>query len=283
MTRIIAVANPKGGVGKTTTAINLAASLAIAEKRVLIIDVDPAGAVGPGLGFSREDIEYGIYEMYAGSADWPELICPSNTLGMDIIFSNIFTSDQEFRLGEMAKNRIRLKRQMDSLIASRSQQYDYILIDTPPSLNDLTVGALLAANSVVVPLQCGQFAINAVERLMELVARIARSANPGLVVEGILLNFHERGTRIGARSTYRAERLFPEHLFQTIIPKNVTVGLSAFEAKPVALVDICSTGARGFLALAEEMMARYPDPEIYEPPVELSELAADAPEAVLQP
>ncbi len=266
MSRIIAISNPKGGVGKTTTTINLAASLAIAEKNVLIIDLDPSGAVSSGVGLQRENIRAGIFELFSGAVRLWDTIHPLNFLSIDLIPSNVYTTEQDTRLAEMAKNRIRLKRQLNGLVSVGKMNYDYVLIDTPPMLNDLTIGALLAADSVLVPLQCGYFALKALDRLMEIVERIKKSANPTLEMEGILLNFYEKGTRASLKSATLAWEIFDDLVFKTIIPKNAAVGYAAFQHKPLALVDITAPASKAYLALAEEIIRKTPEPAFLPPP-----------------
>ncbi len=256
MTRIIAVSNPKGGVGKTTTTINLAASLAIAEQRVLIIDADPAGAVSSGMGLERKSIRAGLFEFFSGSIMFKETIHKLPFIDMDIVPVNVYDSEQETRLTDLSKNRIRLKRQLTGMSEAGRLPYDYILIDTPPVLNDLTMGALMAAHSVLIPLQCGYFALNAIGRLMQLIERIRKSANPDLQVEGILLNLYERGTRVSMRSLYEAKMKYNSHVFRTVIPKNVAIGHATYQQKPVALVDITSPGARAYMSLADEILRK---------------------------
>ncbi|RMF56671.1 MAG: ParA family protein [Calditrichaeota bacterium] len=256
MSKIIAIANPKGGVGKTTTTINLAASLAIAEKRVLIIDMDPAGSVSYGVGLAPENIRAGTFEIFSGTVNLLETIHPLDYLNIDVIPCNVFSSEQEIRLSEMAKNRIRLKRQLMSFLNTGKISYDYILIDTPPSLNDLTVGALLASDSVLIPLQCGYFALKALQRLMQMIERVRKSVNTELSVEGVLLTFYEKGTRTSMRSVQQAMELFGDLVLRTRIPKNVTLGYAAYEKKPVALVDISASGSRAYLSLAEELLSK---------------------------
>ncbi|RMI20090.1 MAG: ParA family protein [Calditrichaeota bacterium] len=254
--RVIVIANPKGGVGKTTTAINLAACLAIAEQRVLIIDVDPSDAVGKGLGMEPENIHGGVFNLYLGNALFSETLHPLEGLPVDLIPCNIRSTEEEHRLMEMARNRIRLKRQLSRFLGTGKWEYDFVLIDTPPALNDLTIGALLAGDSVLIPLQCGYFALQAVERLMHMVNRLQSSANPGLQIEGILLNFYEKGTRASIRGLQVAREAFGDLLFHTIIPKNAAIGFAAFCRKPIPLVDISSPGARAYLRLAREILDR---------------------------
>jgi chromosome partitioning protein len=256
MPKIIAVANPKGGVGKTTSALNLASSLAIAEKRVLLIDVDPNGALSIGLGIANEDIKVGIYEIMLGTADILDCILRTELSNLDIIPCNVFSHEREIRFTTMAKNRSILRRKLNDLIAKKKLSYDFIIIDTPPSLGDLTLVALFAAHSVLIPLQCSYFAINIVHRLLQVIKRLKESGNPDLEIEGILLNFYEKNTRASQRGAQEARQLFSENVLQTIIPKNATIGYAAFEKKAVAMVDISATGSLAYLALAEEILRK---------------------------
>jgi len=259
MIKIIAVANPKGGVGKTTTALNLAASLAIAEKRVLLIDLDPNGALSIGLGIRTEDVKVGVYEILLGTVDILDCLQRTELANLDIIPCNVFTHEREIRITTMAKNRSILKRKLNDLILKKKLSYDFIIIDTPPSLGDLTLVALFAAHSVLIPLQCSYFAINIVNRLLQVIKRLKESGNPDLEIEGILLNFYEKNTRASQRGAMEARQLFSENVMQTIIPKNATIGYAAFEKKAVAMVDVSAPGSLAYLALAEEILRKNTD------------------------
>jgi len=253
-TKIMAISNPKGGVGKTTTAINLAASIALAEKKVLLIDLDPNGALTEGMGFRREEVHTGVFDLFLGTFDCVAITYKCNVPFLDLIPCNIFNNEQEIRLNFMAKNRILLKTKIYDLILRSSVHYDYIIIDTPPSLNDLTMGALYAANSVLIPLQCGYFALQVVDRLLRLIERIRKGANPDLTIECVVLNFYEKSTRAGQLSAAEAEKMFKHLMAKTVIPKNAAISYAAFEKLPIVLVDVCSPGAVSYLELAREIL-----------------------------
>ncbi len=255
MAKIITISNPKGGVGKTTTSINLAASLAIAEKKVLLIDIDPDGATGTGLGFSRDKIKLGMKEIYQGTATPEEAIHNSNFPNLKIIPCNVWTSEEENLFIDKAKDRDLLKK-LVTKITELDNSFDFIIIDSPPSLGDLTIGALMASDSVLIPLQCGHFAFKAVGRLMGVVRQLRLSENPKLKIEGILLTFFERGTRVSAKVIEEAHLVFKGLLFKTIIPKNTALGYAAYEEKPAISVNATSAGSLSHLSLANEILQK---------------------------
>jgi chromosome partitioning protein len=243
-------------VGKTTSTLNLGVSLAIAEKRVLLIDLDPNAALSIGLGIPTDNTRAGIYEIILGTSDILDCIQRTELANLDIIPCNVLSHEREIRISTMAKNRSALKRKLNDLIVKKKLNYDFILIDTPPSLGDLTLLALFAAHSVLIPLQCSYFAINIVNRLLQVVKRLQESGNPNLQIEGILLNFYEKNTRASHRGAQEAKQLFSENVMQTIIPKNAAISYAAFEKKAVAMMDISATGSLAYLALAEEILRK---------------------------
>jgi chromosome partitioning protein len=256
MAKIISISNPKGGVGKTTTAINLGASLAIAEKSVLMIGMDPNGALSAGWGFEETDIRAGIYEIFLGTCDCIDAIHHFDLPNLDLIPCNIFGHEQEIRLETMAKSRGLFKRKLDDLLVKGKAAYDFVIIDTPPSVNDLTIAALYASNSVLIPLQTGYFALTVVKKLMTMIDRIKKGVNPDLEIEGILLNFYEKNTRASQRAVDETRELFGDLVFETIIPKNAAISYAAFERKPVALMDALAPGAIAYMALADEILRK---------------------------
>ena len=220
--KIIAVSNPKGGVGKTTTTINLAASLAILDKKVLIIEMDPNGTLSTGLGLETGSIKSGLFGLILGTIEVTEAIQHHKLKNLHIIPCNVNSNEQETRFASILRSKISLKTKIDDIISKWNLDYDFILMDTPPILNEITISALYAAKSVLIPLQCSYYAINVVERLIQMVQRIRNGGNPELKIEGILLNFYEKNTRFSRKALSEAKLLFKDLMLNTIIPKNAT-------------------------------------------------------------
>lgn len=257
MTQIVAIANPKGGVGKTSTAINLGASLAIGNKKVILMDTDPTSALTLSMGVDpSSDKTPGIFEVFLGTYHSSDLLYPYHLKNLAVIPSNISTTDRETRLIALATHRAGLKRKIDNWLNHERMEADYILIDTPPVMNDLTRSVLYAAHFVLIPLQCGYFAITAAQRLLDEIRRIKEVSNPMLRIAGIVLNFYEKNTLASQMTETEANRLFGDHMLKTIIPKNTTISFAAFKKKPVALIDVNASGALAYFSLATEILMR---------------------------
>jgi chromosome partitioning protein len=254
MGKVIAVANQKGGVGKTTTAVNLAASLAIAEKRTLVLDFDPQGNASSAFGYDRAAIADSatIYHALIGESRLSEVIRPTE---MDCLFIAPATSDlagAEIELVGAFSREGKLK----STLLEVQDQYDFILVDCPPSLGLLTVNALTAANSFLVPLQCEYFALEGLTQLLYTVSLIRQSLNPGLKEEGIVLTMFDSRNNLANQVVQEVRKHFGKIVFDTVVPRNVRLSECSSFGKPIVLYDIDSKGCLAYLNLAKEVLAR---------------------------
>jgi chromosome partitioning protein len=252
MGKIIAIAVPKGGVGKSTTVINLAASLAIADKKVLIVDLDPMGTCGIALGLDQTNMKGGVFEIFNFTKSVNEVIHKTQIANLDFIPSRIDEFINEERLNRLADNKMMLRYVLRGLIYN----YDFILIDCPPYLRGLTTCALLAADSIILPMQAESFSLIAVKRMLEHIQWIKKQGNSLLVIEGILLNMVEPRTKV---STIIMEELNKSHLsllFKTVIPKNTTLPEATLHKTPAILYDATAKGSVAFLQLADELIQR---------------------------
>ena len=247
---VIAIVNQKGGVGKTTTTINLAASLALAEKDILIIDTDPQGNSTSGLGVDREGIGRSLYDAYEGRCDAAEVILHTNIQHLDIIPSTIDLLGVELELvGREDRERI-----LSNVIAGIKDKYKYIFIDCPPSLSLLSLNALVAAVEVIVPVQCEYYALEGLSLLTRTLQRVRTSFNPALGIKGILLTMYDQRNSLSYQVALEVRNHFGEKVFETVIPRNVTLGVAPSHGKPAILYDVRSKGAQSYLALAKEIL-----------------------------
>jgi chromosome partitioning protein len=251
MARVICIANQKGGVGKTTTAVNLSASIAVAEKKVLLIDIDPQGNSTSGVGLSKAIPNGTIYHALLQGSGLKEMIQKTSLSYLDIVISNTDLIGAEVELIQ-EKDR---ERKLDRLIKEVEADYDYIFIDCPPSLGLLTINSLTAAHSVIIPLQCEYYAMEGLGQLLKTIRLIKQSFNPKLEIEGILLTMFDGRNNLSHQVAHEVKRHFKDKVFKTIIPRNVRLSEAPSHGKPVLLYDIHSKGAESYLNLAREIVA----------------------------
>ena len=250
MGKIIALANQKGGVGKTTTTINLAASLATLEKSVLVIDADPQANASSGLGVDIKEVDCSIYECIIDHADVRDTIYTTDINGLDIIPSHINLVGAEIEMLNLPNRENVIK----NMLATIRDEYDFILIDCSPSLGLITVNALTAADSVVIPVQCEYFALEGISKLLNTIKIIKSRLNPQLEIEGFLLTMYDSRLRLANQIYDEVKRHFQELVFKTVIQRNVKLSESPSHGLPVILYDADSTGSKNHLALAKEII-----------------------------
>ena len=257
MGRIIAVANQKGGVGKTTTAINLAASLALAERRVLLVDVDPQANMTSGVGLRDQPSPAGsIYSALTApdlDIDLAPLIRQTAVEGLSVIPADRDLTGAEIEMVGLLAREQRLRR----LVRPLGDRFDYVFIDCPPSLGLLTLNALVAADSVLIPLHCEYFALEGLADLVTTLRRVRAALNPTLDIEGVLLTMYDERTNLGQAVARDVRQFFKEKTFETVIPRNVRLGEAPSHGIPVVLYDVKSRGAEAYLALAREFLERH--------------------------
>lgn len=252
MGKIIALANQKGGVGKTTTTINLAASLAALEKKVLVVDADPQANASSGLGIDIRNVQLSVYECLVNGNDAQGAILSTEIDGLDIIPSHIDLVGAEIEMLNMESREQILKR----ILLPLKLQYDYILIDCSPSLGLITVNALTAADSVIIPVQCEYFALEGISKLLNTIKIIKSKLNPALEIEGFLLTMYDSRLRLANQIYEEVKRPFQDLVFTTVIQRNVKLSEASSYGKPVLLYDADSKGAQNYMQLAQELMEK---------------------------
>ena len=252
MGRVIAVANQKGGVGKSTTAINLSACLAEKEKKVLTIDMDPQGNTTSGLGVDKNNVENTLYELLLGEAETKNTIVKDVVENVDLIPSNVNLSGAEIELIGVDEKEYILKKIIDKV----RRKYDYIIIDCPPSLNMLTINALTAANSVLVPIQCEYYALEGLSQLIHTIDLVKDRLNKKLVMEGVVFTMYDARTNLSLQVVENVKDNLQQNIYKTIIPRNVRLAEAPSCGQPITLYDTRSAGAEAYRLLAEEVINR---------------------------
>ncbi len=260
MTRVISIANQKGGVGKTTTAVNLAASLAAAEKKVLLVDLDPQGNSSSGFSIDKTALQSSIYHAIIGKNRLSQIIKPTELEFLKIAPSNQDLIGAEIELINVISRETRLK----SALKEVSGLYDYIIIDCPPSLGLLTVNALTAADSIIIPLQCEYYAMEGLGQLMKTVELVTENINHALEIEGILLTMFDPRNNLSFQVRDEIDRHFASLRFKTVIPRSVRLSEAPSFGKPALLYDITSKGARSYIDMAKELLQKHKDKGIAE-------------------
>jgi chromosome partitioning protein len=252
MSKILVVANQKGGVGKTTTAVNLSASLAATKRKVLMVDLDPQGNATMGCGIDKHDLELSLYDVLTGQCSITEVIITAENAGFDVVPTNSDLTAAEVELMNLPEKETRLR----SALGEVSANYDYIIIDCPPSLSMLTVNAMVAAEGVLIPMQCEYYALEGLSALMQTIEKIKSNLNPGLEIEGILRTMYDPRNSLTVDVSTQLITHFGDKVYGTVIPRNVRLAEAPSYGLPALAYDKNSRGAIAYLALAGEMNRR---------------------------
>ncbi|MGF1752310.1 ParA family protein [Vibrio makurazakiensis] len=252
MGKIVAIANQKGGVGKTTTCINLAASMAATKRKVLVIDLDPQGNATMASGVDKYQVEASAYDLLVEDTSFEEVVCRHTSGNYDLIAANGDVTAAEIKLMEVFAREVRLK----NALAPVRDNYDFIFIDCPPSLNLLTINAMAAADSVLVPMQCEYFALEGLTALMDTISKLAAVVNENLKIEGLLRTMYDPRNRLSNEVSDQLKKHFGSKVYRTVIPRNVRLAEAPSHGKPAMYYDKYSAGAKAYLALAGEMLRR---------------------------
>jgi chromosome partitioning protein len=253
VSKTIAIANQKGGVGKTTTTINLAASLAANDLRVLLVDIDPQGNSTTGLGIAKSQDLSTIYDLLLGNKETGEVAKPTECLGLDIIPANQNLVAANLELVDETEREFRLR---DKLLTVRDR-YDFILIDCPPALDLLTINALIAADSIIIPIQCEFFALEGVAQLMDTIKAIRESFQHNIEIEGVLLTMFDDRANLTKLVAQDLREFFGSQVFETVIPRSIRLAEAPSHGKPIILYDVRSKGAESYIALAKEILGNH--------------------------
>jgi chromosome partitioning protein len=248
--RIIAVANQKGGVGKTTTAVNLSACLAVAEKPTLLVDIDPQATSTSGLGINKDALERSIYEVLVGGVPLESVIQKTELSFLDLVPSHLRLVGAEVEL----VSAIAREKKLGAVLEPIRERYDFIIIDSPPSLGLLTINTLTAADSILIPIQCEYYALEGLTLLLNTIRLVQDNLNPRLSIEGVLLTMYDGRLNLSKQVADEARKYFSDKVFKTIINRNVRLSEAPGFGKPIILYDITSVGAENYLSLAEEML-----------------------------
>ncbi|USS87090.1 ParA family protein [Fructilactobacillus cliffordii] len=251
MAHIIALANQKGGVGKTTTAVNLGADLASAGKRVLIVDSDAQGNATSGVGISKQSIQHDVYDVLVNEAPLDSVIMQTQHKGLDIVPATIQLSGAEIELTPQMARETRLKNALGAV----DDQYDFVLIDCPPSLGLITINAFTASDSILIPVQSEYYALEGLSQLLNTVQLVQKHFNPNLYIEGVLLTMYDARTNLGTQVNEEVRKFFKEKVYQTVIPRNVRLSEAPSHGLPIIDYDPHSKGAKVYLELTKEVLA----------------------------
>lgn len=250
MGRIIAVANQKGGVGKTTTAINLSSCLASLGKKVLAIDMDPQGNMTSGLGIDKNEVEYTVYELILGQVGIENVICKDALENLDVLPTNINLSAAEIELIGVEEKEFIIRKEVDKV----KKKYDFIVIDCPPSLSMLTINAMTTADSVLVPIQCEYYALEGLSQLIHTIDLVKERLNPELKIEGVVFTMYDARTNLSLQVVENVKDNLQQTIYKTIIPRNIRLAEAPSHGLPINLYDPKSSGAESYMLLAEEVI-----------------------------
>jgi chromosome partitioning protein len=254
--RVLSIANQKGGVGKTTTAINLGTALAAIGEKVLIVDLDPQGNASTGLGIDRRDRRCSTYDVLTGQAPIREAILATAVPRLHIAASTLDLSGLELEIGAARDRAFRLRSALAAVNNGGDNDYSYVLVDCPPSLNLLTVNAMAAANAILVPLQCEFFALEGLSQLIKTVEQVRSTLNPGLTIHGIVLTMHDSRNKLSSQVAADVREFMGRKVYDTMIPRNVRISEAPSYGKPVLIYDLKCVGSEAYLRLATEVIQR---------------------------